>query len=228
MLKSSRRFAGDHDDARRQMKHEVAAYGEWAERLAASGYTADLLTFKFDPLSGSESAVHAAMLREAERVYATFITHVVRKPAAISSRGRLPIWLSAPDYPVFKRKRERFFDLADVIINDGAHVHVIALTPTVSRLAGESLTDHFTRRHAVYVREGKSLREIHVEPITHQLAEVVAYALKAISSGRVDKDELLILPRTLHELDAKDATSDRASAALILSFSRTGSFPRSP
>ncbi len=197
MPRSSKSPTGYNRDARWQRERQAAAFGKWAERFAASGYTADFLTFKFDPLSGPAAAVHAAMLREVERVYATFVTHVVRNPAALSSCGRLPVWISSPDYPVFKVKRERLVDLA---INDGAHVHAITFTPPASRLQGESLVDHFARRNAVYIRVGVSLREIYVEPITHDLAGVVAYALKALTSGRIDEDESLILPRTLHEL----------------------------
>ena len=181
---------------RSHREHLTAGYGEWAERLVAQGFVAYLLTFMFDPLSGSPAAVLAAMEREVVRAYVAHVTRVVRKPTAPSSWGRLPVWLCSPDFPVFKHVRQR---LADVAVNGGAHVHAVAFDPPWSRLR-QDLVEHFERHRAVYVHARYPLRTIDVEPITHDLAYVVDYGRKSVTRGRVGEDAMLVLPRTLEEL----------------------------
>lgn len=115
------------------------SYGAWAEQLVADGWMPYLLTLMFQPIGGSPATVLRAMEREVERVYATFVTRVVRNPLRASSAGRLPIWLCAPDRPVAKHARQ---SLRDVAVNDGQHFHAAAFVPPWSRLR-EDLVDHF-------------------------------------------------------------------------------------
>jgi len=79
------------------------------------------------------------MEKEVERVYATFLTRVVRKPQSDCNRDLLPRWFVCPDYPVPKHRK---MDLAEVTVNHGRHMHGIGLMPPVSRMK-EGLEAHF-------------------------------------------------------------------------------------
>lgn len=171
------------------------AYGAWAERLAAEGWSSYLLTFMFQPVGGSPATVLRVMEREVERVYGTLVTRVVRHPARSSAAGRLPVWFCAPDRPVYKHAKQ---SLRDVAVNDGVHFHALAFMPPWSRLP-EDLVDHFIAHHSLYVRPGYAIDRIDVEPITHTVAYVVGYARKGSYDNATREDASFVLPRSPSE-----------------------------
>jgi len=171
-------------------------YAAWAERLVAEGWTPYLLTFMFRPIGRSFTHVAAVMEAEVVRVYATFLTRVVRHPTRTSSLGNHPVWFCAPDYPVHKRRKS---SRRDVIVNDGRHMHASAFQPPVSRLP-DDLVAHFEQWRGLYLRPEFALDRIDVQPVTHDAGYVSGYGRKAISNRRVGEDATLILPRSLREL----------------------------
>ncbi|MCJ2021092.1 hypothetical protein MKK84_27355 [Methylobacterium sp. E-065] len=176
----------------------AAAYGDWALRLQEDGWTPSLLTLMFRQLRGTPTAVARQMERETERVYGRFITRVRRNPHALSSIGRLPLWICSPDYPVFKHAKQ---SLADVTVNDGRHLHVIDFQPPAahSRLP-VPIADHFASDQGIYVHSDYPLLRLHAVPITHDLGAVVDYTLKALRRGLLGEDGVFILPRSRSEL----------------------------
>ncbi len=102
----------------------------------------------------------AQMLDEAERVYRTFLTRVVRRPLSPSSAGELPIVVVAPDLPVGRRGKA----VAGVAINDGMHLHGVLLVPSRSRLPLPA-DEHFRREQAQYARDRSRLDVVDVRPI---------------------------------------------------------------
>jgi hypothetical protein len=109
----------------------VNAYGLWAMEYMDQGWSGYFLSFAFDPMRGSTQAVALQMEKEVERVYSLLVTRVVRKPRSDCRRDLLPRWFVCPDYPVPKHAKS---DLGTVTINDGRHLHGIALMPPVSRM----------------------------------------------------------------------------------------------
>jgi hypothetical protein len=172
---------------------------EWIEEYVRDGWDPYLLTFMFRQLGGSNSGVARQMEREVERVYTTFVTHVVRRPRALSALGRLPIWWCSHDLPVHKRGKS---SLRDASINGGRHMHAIALQPPWSRLR-EDLNVHFEEERHRYLRPGCALERIDVEAITHAAGYVAKYARKSVDRGRVAEATDLILPRALSELSRR-------------------------
>ena len=172
-----------------------------AERLVAEGWTPYLLTFMYDHMRGSDINVGLKMEKEVERVYATHLTRVVRKPTAPCSFGRLPVWLCSPDRPVFKYAKQ---SRLDVQVNEGRHMHAAAFDPPWSRLDVD-LATHFDRCRDLYLRPGHPLIRIDVQPITHRTGYVVGYARKHIGRGFVGQDATLILPRSISEIRSAGA-----------------------
>src|SRR5215210_2655923 len=90
------------------------------------GWQPYLITFMFRHLGEPSQSVNRQMEREVERVYATVLPRVVRKPQSDLQHGNLPVGLAGPDYPVPKHGKQ---DLQAVTINDGRHVQAIELKP---------------------------------------------------------------------------------------------------
>jgi hypothetical protein len=139
------------------------------------------------------------MEREVERVYATFLTRVVRKPRSDCKRDLLPRWLVCPDYPVPKHAK---MDLGEVTVNQGRHMHGIGLMPPVSRMK-EGLEVHFATNQRLYVRAGGLLR-VHAEKIESRPGYVTAYAFKSLRRGRADFADLVILPRPKDQVPVRE------------------------
>ena len=165
----------------------------------------DLLTLMFRQLRGSPTAVARQMEREAERVYGRFVTRVRRDPGAPSSFGRLPVWICSPDFPVFKHAKQ---NLDDVTINAGRHLHSLGFQPPRqhSRLA-EPVDEHFAARQGLYIRPDYPLLRLHAVLITHNLDDVVDYALKAMRRGLVGEDGVFVLPQSRSEMPVRGGFS---------------------
>src|SRR5215207_4599586 len=135
------------------------------------GWSGYLISFLFHPMRGCSQGIAVQMEKEVKRLYATFLTRVVRKPRSDCKRDLLPRWFVCPDYPVPKHRKS---DLGEVTVNHGRHMHGIALLPPVSRLK-EGLERHFVRNQGLYVRD-RGLLRVHAERITSRPGYVTEYA----------------------------------------------------
>ncbi|MDB5594199.1 MAG: hypothetical protein JWM36_1160 [Hyphomicrobiales bacterium] len=186
-------------------KDIIKAYGDMVEDRIRQGWDGYLLTFMFRQLSGSDWSVSRQMELEAERIYATLVTRVVRKPKSEKQIPQLPIMLCCPDFPVFKHTKS---NLADIAINDGRHLHGASLMPPTSRLR-VSLTDHIAQHQDLYMRPEFPLIRLDVRPILHDAGYVVGYGYKALQSGRASGDSVIILPRSHSEVTDSPAAGWR-------------------
>ena len=173
---------------------DVRAYTSMIEDRIQVGWSPSLLSFMFMPLRGSERAVQEQQRRIVERVYARFVTRLVRHPRALSEVGNLPIWICTPDFPVAKHAKR---SLSEIAINDGQHVHGLCLIPPARRIT--DMTEHVSKHQALYTNV-TGLMRLDAQAITHDVEYVVGYATKMIIRGRVDPDALLILPRAHSEV----------------------------
>ena len=171
------------------------AWGDYIEAYVGEGWQPFLLTFMFEPLSGSRAAKMAQMAHFLEQAYALFVTRVVRKPRTAAARGLAPIWLCAPDLPVYKRQKQ---SLRDVVVNDGLHYHVILLLPPWSRLW--DVVAHFAELRPIYLQRA-ALERVDVKPILDRHRYVAGYGWKSILKGRFDVGDGFVLPRALTELE---------------------------
>jgi hypothetical protein len=153
-----------------------------------------LLTFMFNPIGGSPRRVAEVMEKEVERVYATLLPRIVRKPRSEPHLWKRPIWIGCPDWPVPKHDRQ---DKQYVLPNDGQHPHVVALMPPVSRLR-EPLDDHIHDEQPRYVRD--PLFRIDAVEIDRDPDYVTRYVLKSLERGRIHTDQIIVLPRSVSEL----------------------------
>jgi hypothetical protein len=178
-------------------------YGRWVERLVQEGWKPYLLTFMFRDIDGPPDVVAHTMKQEVERVYATLLTRTVRNPTRPSMVRRLPRWFCALDRPVYKRAK---LSLHDVLVNDGLHVHAVALLPPRSRLS-EGLDTHFEQFASMYLRPKCPLIRIDAVPITHRVGYVTGYGRKHVKRSVKEPD--FILPRSLSEVrDSPLSASD--------------------
>ena len=135
--------------------------------------------------------------RDVERVYAKVLTRIIRDPTSKGNVNRLPLWIVTPDYPVPKRQKQ---SLEDVALNDGLHLHALAAIPPVSRLK-VGLDQHFQEFQDLYVEAKYPLRWLHAEPIISNPGYAVGYGFKSVQRGRATFDDIIVLPRSLSELD---------------------------
>jgi hypothetical protein len=129
------------------------------------------------------------MRREVERVYCQMLTRIVRAPKSLSQKGRLPIWIISPDYPVYKHEKKA---LRDVAVNDGLHMSGVALIPPGSRLR-QRLDHHLRDNKRLYLQPDSPLCRIHAEPITETPEQVADYSLKSVKRSRTSIDDILVL-----------------------------------
>src|SRR4051812_41953484 len=108
-----------HSD-RKIIESSIKGYATWVGEHVEDGWDPYLVTFMFNHVPGSRASVMRQMQREVERVYATSLTRVIRKPWCKAAQGGLPIFLACPDLPVPKREKQC---LHDVTVNDGLHIH---------------------------------------------------------------------------------------------------------
>jgi hypothetical protein len=174
----------------------VYAYGNWLSEEMKRGWHGYLITFMYTQLRGSSSVILAQMFGEVERVYANLRTRIIRNSRSNADPNKMPRMIACPDFPVFKNNKQ---SLADVVINEGLHVHSLLLEPPWTRLT-VPVDRHIADHWGLYLGRFGRLARIHVEPITHDPAYVTDYALKALKIGRVSGDELLILPRSSGEM----------------------------
>jgi hypothetical protein len=196
------KMAIDYVGDRRAVQDIVAGYAQLIQRRVDAGWRPYLVSFMFKHLSGRPDAVLARMFDEAERVYSTFLTRVVRRPLSPRSIGELPVLVAVPDLPVGKSSKP----LRQVVLNNGLHLHGLLAVPPRSRLPVPA-SEHFRTMQALYVRDRSRLDRVDVRPIDSDVERAVEYALKSLRRRRFGVDDVLVLPRALSEL------GDRASSA---------------
>jgi hypothetical protein len=175
----------------------IDGYVRMVTDRVGNGWSFYMVTILFSQLPGSRQAILHRMTDEVIRVYSTFVTRVHRYPRA-ASVDEIPIAIGAFDLPVYKRD---LTSAPTVLCNGGLHFHALVLMPPSSRLKG-SLVDHFLEKRDLYVRPGKPVQRIHVEPVTHDHDRVVDYVFKTIGRHRLSYDEaVLVLPRSPSELE---------------------------
>ena len=157
-----------------------------------------LLTFMFHKIMAGGYAVRAAMYREVERIYATLLTRIVREPRKASPTD-LPLWIVCPDFPVPKSKK---LNLAVVTVNDGQHLHALALIPPSSRLH-RPFDAEVRRNQGLLTGNGTNTMRVDAVHVVNQHRYVADYGLKALRSGRVGFDDIMLLPRVVSELPSK-------------------------
>ncbi|UGY25466.1 hypothetical protein HU675_0000480 [Bradyrhizobium septentrionale] len=152
----------------------------------------------FDPLPGNEDAVLAQMRRAIEdRFYGRFASEFHRNPRDARFHLHLPRFWLFPDKPVWKR--ERTTTREQVLINAGGfHYNGAMLTPRLSRFRDRCPIEYFEEKQALYGRHGIS--RIHAVPI-HDVAGISDYACKTIKWGRAREKDIVILPRSVSELE---------------------------
>lgn len=180
-----------------ERKQAIREWGRWIERKLDEGWEGYLITLMYKQIRGSEATKIEVMGKELVRVYATFLTHLFRRPNAPGNAGKLPILIAAPDYPVAKRKKVL---LQELLTNDGLHFHGVLLIHPDRRLKG-SLQDHFDDTMHVYVNSKHELLRLHLEPIVERASYVTGYGFKTIRKrASIGLDGFIILPRTKSEI----------------------------
>jgi len=171
-----------------------AAWDAWIEDHVASGWQPYLMTITFNHLSGSQKTVMSKMKDEIERIYKLTVCNTVRNPKAASAQGKIPMFIGAPDLPVYKKEKAR----SRQSVNDGLHWHIIVLlSPSGRHLA---LDADYARRPACYHGPDRIISRIHIRGVDRDASRVSDYVQKALRNGKLDEDELLILPKARSEL----------------------------
>ncbi len=177
----------------------VKAYGEWVEDRLSMGYEAYLLTFMFNPMSGSPEQRQREMHRVIGRTFDKVLTRTNRRPRK-EHVYQLPLWIGCTDWPVMKWAKDH---IANIAVNDGQHAHMLALESPHSRLRkrGVRLSDHiFFDEQRLYFGSEPQLHRIHALEVHETPRRVADYVFKAVKTGRTTSDGVLVLPRAVSEL----------------------------
>ncbi len=170
------------------------------------GYTGTFLTFMFNALAGNENAKKKQMFEEVERCYALLLTRAYRDLKKIDTFD-MPLWLASPDWPVpkigFNRDR-----LLNIQLNDGLHMHAIALLPPGTRV-GARLDMHIDDHQQLYRPPHGKIMKMNFAEMTATPEKVVGYGLKSITRRRIDPGDVLILPRSHSEMPTMTKTERR-------------------
>lgn len=188
---------GHNGIQRERLRKIEKAYVQWIGKHIKLGMTPYLMTFQFNPLPGSARSQIDQMQKAVERTYAFLLTRIVRSPrSSCLNHADRPIWVCSPDRPVFKHDK---ISLQEASVNDGVHLHAIALIPKKSRL--EDFEGFIDNNQEMLANPRRPLMRVHAKPITSTPDKATSYAVKGIFKERFSYDDLLILPRTLTELD---------------------------
>lgn len=166
-------------------------YGQWVRERVESGFEPYLLTFMFNPLPGNQSAKRALMLAEISRTYDKINTRWFHRRPRKLPLDRHPLWIAAPDLPVFKYDKNNYRDAA---VNDGLHYHAIALTPQLGMRKPMLFNDFIDSRQKLWTGEDRFLFRIDCRPITYAEKYVTDYVLKAVKNGDMAFDDIQIFP----------------------------------
>lgn len=174
------------------------AYTQMVEERTAGGWETYMVTLMFNPLAGNENAKRQQMRRITENLYALLLTRFVRRPHN-TPIVEMPFWLASYDWPVRKLSG---WTAADSMINDGMHMHILAMIPPNGR-EGRRLTDVIANAPTSFlIGKTAPLSRIHVMPIEKTLARAAAYTLKSVDRKRTTPEDVIILPRSKSELNS--------------------------
>ncbi|MGU3480126.1 hypothetical protein [Methylobacterium sp. D48H] len=189
-------------------KAYIEAWGRYFEERMAAGWEGYLITLMFKHIPGSEAARLRVMEQEVYRVYGTHLSRLFHRPNAPSVRGKLPVWIVSPDYPVAKREKQM---LDDVRINEGLHLQISALYHPDRRFVG-SMVDHFADLMHIYIHGDHEILRMRVSPIVSNVRYVVGYNCKTVvKRGSIGVDGLIVLPRTMGEVQSGGRVAMRSS-----------------
>lgn len=193
-------------------KQIIEAWGEYVKEKMDAGWEGYLITLKFKHIPGSEKKRLQIMTHELERVYATLLTRLFRRPHAAANRGKLPIWIASPDYPVAKHEKQL---LREVTVNNGLHLHGAALFHPEKRLKA-SIGEHFDNFMHIYVHGDHELSWIDLTPIETEEKYVVGYGFKTIQRrASIGIDGFIVLPRLSSEVRDSRPQAIRSHSATI-------------
>jgi hypothetical protein len=179
----------------------IDQYSRMMREHQRDGKKLHFVNLMFNHLPGSQAVRIQQMHSEMERVYATLLTRIVRKPESENGKHLRPVFVGAPDYPVWKHKK---IPLSNLKLNDGLHFNGVIAVPrarlcdprvnaTWGRLPESrlevGLVEHFRLEQARYCNE--RLGRLHVTPVVE--GTMVGYALKTVRIGRVPYDSILVL-----------------------------------
>ena len=189
---------------------DVPLSRDWAEmlrRYVGAGWSPSLLTFMFAAMRGEHVAIRRRQAHEVEKIYGRVVTRLMRRPLASSSVGKLPIWLGSSDVPIYKHAKDA---RRDVMINDGLHVHVLALTPPEVRLKSNFVA--FVEANQRLLTLGPSCIRVHAVAVIYDVPGTFRYAMKTAMRLPDNDDGFFILPRNASELrTAPDRTGRNSS-----------------
>jgi hypothetical protein len=180
---------------------QIQGYDEFIRERLGRKWRGYFVNFMFERISGSAHNRKSIMIEEVTRVFSTLITRVARKPKSPSAKHFLPLFVGCPDFPVYKKEKEL---LRNMVVNDGLHFNgVLVLPPKSYCRAGSDLHTgglkrHFNQNQHLYYKDDYPLDRLHATRIKEDT--MIDYALKAFKSGKIDSDDILILPRAISEL----------------------------
>ena len=140
-----------------------------------------------------------ALAAQLRYVAANLPPSVHGKPSHPKWSPFLPKAILVADLPVPKHSKVQ---LREVTINNGIHWHGLMLTNPFAPKLQEPPDVHIKKNLSKYLVG--SIRQIDVQPITHDPEYVTGYGLKSLKS-RFSTDEIVIFPRSVSELPSRRA-----------------------
>lgn len=173
----------------------IEGYMEWTKRQIQEGWDPYFVNFMYNNLSGGISEVKYRMMDEVDRVYRTLVTNDSREPTSQRCLPWLPLYFGSYDFPIYKKNNPTSID--DFSPNDGRHINGLFFISPRTRLT-EPLGDHFDNNARRYYGRGRLLKRIHT--VAMSSGDMTDYALKAYKNGKTTHDDILVLPKTLSEI----------------------------
>ena len=180
----------------------VLGYNDFVEELIEHGHKPHFINFMFNHIPYGPKRRIEEMTYQVNRVHDILTRHTIRHTTNERWRHLRPIFIGAPDLPVWKHTKVTGRSLN---MNGGLHFNVISLTAPPARsymriefqnvLYGKQsrlnvpLERHFEQHSRFYVND--VLNRIHVTPITK--GTMVDYALKTLKNGFISEDNMHIL-----------------------------------
>lgn len=187
--------------SRRYREQLIAGYNSLIQERIELGAEAYFINFMFNHIPYGPERRLEVMNSEVARVHSRLMFHIVRKPEKESWRHLRPVFIGAPDLPVWKNKKVTSRSQG---LNGGLHFNVIALTPKTAMpdmhvkfrnvLFGKQsrltvpLQLHFQLCSRFYLNN--ELARIHVTPIIK--GTMADYALKTFKKGLVSPDAVQV------------------------------------
>jgi hypothetical protein len=174
----------------------IIGYDSMIVGRVMQGWQPYFINFMFNNIPGKQSTKLEVMQDNVARVFATLVTHVVRKPNAPLWKAYRPILIGSPDLPVVKTKKVSAYER---VVNEGWHFNACLLLPPQEKCRLRMrLGDHFRQNRNLYCVADHPLARIDVTPM--DFPAIADYTLKHYKRGNVSSDDILILPRHGSEL----------------------------